>query len=117
MVTTPSERRMVENEKVFRRLNEQVQQGFDQTNALAIEEHQPEYVITLKASDPPLHFYCECSNIKCTDRIRIAPYTYNKIHKRRDHFVVVPGHEVLAIERIVRTTPKFNVIEKLILNS
>lgn len=110
----PSERRLAENEVVFRQLNEQVQKGIEETNQLAVEANQPEYIITYGFDDPPLHFYCECSDENCTKRILINLQEYNEIHKNRNHFTVFPGHEVLRIERLVREEPDFNVVEKII---
>lgn len=112
MTTTPSERRLSENEVVFRQLNQQVQKGIDDMNEMAREENQPEFVSTLTTDNIPLHFYCECSDENCTQRIKISPHEYNNIHKVSDHFTVVPGHQVPTIEHVVRYEKQFVVVEK-----
>lgn len=114
MSQTPSERRLAENEVVFRQLNEQVLKGVKETNRMAVEDGQPEYVISDSPADSPLYFYCECSDENCTKRVKINLYDYNKIHKQRDHFIVARGHEVLAVERLVREEPEYSVVEKFI---
>ncbi len=110
---TPSKRRLAENEVLFRQLNEQIQQGFDETNRLAKEDNQPEYKISHGPDDRPLHFFCECSDENCRQRVLVNHHEYNKIHKRRDHFVIIPGHEHETIEHVVRREKEFYVIEKL----
>ena len=113
MSETPSERRLAENEVIFRQLNEQLQKGFDEMNKLAEEDNQPEYLISHGSQDRPLHFHCECADNKCAERVLVNFHEYNEIHKRRDHFVVIPGHEVEGIERVIRRESEYNVVEKL----
>lgn len=94
-------------------MNEQLQKGFDEMNKLAEEDNQPEYLISHDPQDRPLHFHCECADDKCAKRILVNHHEYNEIHKHRDRFVIVPGHEVESIERIIRREPGYNVVEKL----
>ena len=110
MAKSSSERRLEENEVVFRQLNEQVQKGFDEIHHMAAEEGQPEFA--KGTDDLALYFYCECSDENCTKRIKVSTHEYNNIHKERDHFIAVPGHEVPSIEHVVRKEDGFNVIEK-----
>lgn len=105
-----SKHRLTANEALFRAFNEQVQQSIDATKALAKEENQEALLPDL---DEPLQFYCECSNAKCTKRVPLKPSTYEKIHKIRNHFTIVPGHEIEAIEKIIRKDKIFYVVEKL----
>ncbi len=115
MKESPSQRRLAENEVVFRQLNESLQKGIEETNRLAEEDGQPEYLIIPKANDEPLHFFCECSDETCAKRVKINLQKYIELHKPRNHFVLVPGHEVLAIEKIIaRHEPKYIVVEKLV---
>ena len=37
---------------------------------------------------------------------------YDDIHRRRDRFVVTPGHENVTIERVVKGTDTYLVVEK-----
>lgn len=102
---------MAENEVYFRQHNEQVKKGFDTVKEIAKQDSQVSY---LDEDDAPLHFHCECSDENCRQRLLIKPSEYTKIHERRDHFVVVPGHEVPSVERIIRKGKEFYVIEKLV---
>jgi hypothetical protein len=112
MSLEPSERRLAENEVVFRQLNEQVQKGIDEINKLADDSGQPELRITQEDGETPLYFYCECSDENCTSRLPVGRNKYNQVHQRRDHFIVLPGHEVLSVEKIVEQTPSYCVVEK-----
>jgi hypothetical protein len=112
MKETLSERRLAENEVVFRQLNEQVKKGVEETNKLAIEENQHDMIIDLEDWQTSLQFYCECSDENCTKRVTVDYAEYNKIHEQRDHFIVAPGHEVAKIEQVVRKEDGFVVVKK-----
>lgn len=106
-----SERRMAENEVIFRERNEYIQAAFDEIKRLAQEDDQEHMV---KQDDLPLFFYCECSDEDCKQRISMRLSVYNKIHKDRDHFVIKPGHETNKIECIILQEDDYNVVEKFI---
>ena len=107
-----SERRLVENEKVFRQLNERFLRDVQEVNALAEEHNQPEFAIGPKEIPSPLQFYCECSAIACRERITIDFHDYAEIHKPRNRFIVIAGHEQPAIEKVLRQ-PDYVVVEKI----
>jgi len=65
-----------------------------------------------KHADLPLHFYRECSDEKCEQRIVIKPSDYKKLHKNSSQFIILPRHRVASIERIVREEPDYMVVEK-----
>ena len=100
---------MAENEVVFRQYNERVRQNFDEIVKLAKESGQ-DYLIP--QDDTSLHFYCECSDENCHKRIMLKPSIYNKIHKNRRHFIVLPGHETNVIERVVSQEKTYSIVEK-----
>jgi hypothetical protein len=112
MSETTSERRLAENEAIFRQINEQVQTGYDETNRLAQEDGQPEFMVPVASENTPLQFYCECADEKCTQRFAISPQEYHEIHKNRKRFAVVPGHEVPSVEKVVAKKPTYTVVEK-----
>ena len=112
MSETSSEHRLAENEAIFRQINEQVQAGYDETNRLAEEDHQPEFKISPVNNTTPLQFYCECADENCAKRVTISPRDYHQIHKNRSHFIVVPGHEVRSVEKVILETPDYTVVEK-----
>ncbi|HYH75607.1 MAG TPA: hypothetical protein VD735_06660 [Candidatus Saccharimonadales bacterium] len=109
MAEKASERRLAENEVVFRKYNEQVQEGFDVLNRTALEEGEPLYEY---GQDAPLHFYCECSDENCRTRLLLSLHTYNQTHTKKDTFVIVCGHEVPDVERVIETQPTYCVIQK-----
>lgn len=107
---TPSERRKIENEVVFREYNERIKKGFDELKKIAREDKQEEFV---KEHDIPLSFYCECCDNDCKERIKLTQSFYTDIHKHRDRFIVLCGHESLDIERVLSTHEQYCVVEKL----
>ncbi len=111
-IANSSERRLVENEAVFRELNQKIHKGYKHTNKLAREDNQPDFLVKSTELDKPLYFFCECADEKCVDRIKINMREYNKIHEERDNFVVLPGHNIAAIERIVAERAGYTVVKK-----
>lgn len=109
MTDAPNLRRLIKNEAIFRDYNENIQQGLVELKRMAKETGQEDY---LPDEDPPLHFYCECSNIRCRRRIVLKPKTYDMIHKNRKRFIVVRGHEVGEIEKSVTEKDNYSVVEK-----
>jgi hypothetical protein len=112
MTDTPSERRLAENETVFRNQNEKLKANIQETNRLADEDNQPEYKIPTDQLDSPLSFYCECADEKCTKRVEITLNEYDKIHLSKKRFVILPGHEVPSIERTIKKEDRYSVVEK-----
>jgi hypothetical protein len=109
MSQTPAEKRMTENEVIFRRYNESVKKGLDELKNIATEEnHAAQY----QMEDAPLYFYCECSDENCVERIKLKPSLYNSIHTNRSKFIIVPGHESESIELVTNKMPGYVVVEK-----
>lgn len=106
-----SARRMADNEVVFRKYNESIQHGLTALKQVAKEDNQEDLV---DIDDTPLHFYCECSDENCHQRILLTPDAYEKLHKERDYFIVIPGHETKSIEKTVARTSAFAVVKKMI---
>jgi len=109
-----SERRLVENEAVFRRYNERVQEGLRAANRMAREDGHDDLVTITADGSLPLHFYCECSDENCTRRIVMEPAEYRRIHKNRKRFILLPGHGVDAVERVVERKPDYTIVEKFV---
>jgi hypothetical protein len=101
---------MVENEIVFRQINEAVQQGFDEVKRIAREDGQHH---NLDESDIPLQFYCECSDENCRQRISVRPSRYNAIHANRAKFVILPHHQADTIEHVIDREDGYWVVEKM----
>jgi len=104
-----SERRMIENEVYFRQPNEKVARGFTELKSLAEAENRTELLAVI---DEPVEFYCECSDENCRKRITLCPEEYLEQHRNSSQFIVLPGHNVVEIERIVESHKKYIVVEK-----
>lgn len=109
MSESSSERRLAENEVLFRQYNERVQKGFDDLQKIANEDGQTPH---LHNDDIPLYFYCECSDENCHERIQLKSSRYNEIHQNRRRFIIKCGHETQTIEKIIEKEPNFCIIEK-----
>jgi hypothetical protein len=87
---------MARNEALFREVNERiedVQAGF--------------------SAQERVDFLCECGSDDCTQPISLTLAEYEQIRKNPKHFVVVPGHDVVDVERVVEQTDHYAVVEKL----
>ena len=104
-----SERRMAENEVIFREINKKVQKGYDEINKIASEEGDASMYFD---ENQLLHFYCECSDKNCRERIKVSLKNYNKIHKSKDNFMILRGHNVAKIEDVIVKEPEYWVVKK-----
>jgi hypothetical protein len=109
MSTTPSERRLIKNEITFRNANQSVQKSLVRLQKSAEIEGLK---LENDADDLPLHFYCECSDTKCRQRIVIKPKLYRKLHADEKYFIVLPGHETPKVEKVVKRTKNYLIVEK-----
>jgi hypothetical protein len=96
-----SERRLAENELLFRHSN---------------QKHKNRLQREYPADDDELYidFYCECSNRNCRERISMNVEAYEKAHQDNRHFVALPHHENKAIEDVVKEEASFNVVQKYV---
>ena len=109
MKISPSERRQIENEMIFRRLNEKIGNSLDELDSMHAEEDN----LHLQWNDTVLlNFKCECSDENCDARIPIKLSTYKKVHENRDAFIVKLKHQVNAIERVILSEDAYSVVEK-----
>lgn len=104
-----SERRLIENEMIFRRANERAGDDLDELDARHIEDDSPELIRT---DDFLLHFICECSDEDCNVRIPVRLSVYQKIHENRNAFIIKLKHQVKKIEKVVLTEDDYSVVEK-----
>jgi hypothetical protein len=88
--------RAARNEEIFRGVNERIEEGAEQHGVEA-----------------PLPFHCECGRASCVGTIEIAPPEYERVVQERYRFVLIPGHQDTAIERVVEDRPEFVVVEKV----
>src|SRR5918994_7777738 len=78
------ERRMAQNEALFREVNERV-------DAVA---HQ-------LGPGVPYEYLCECANADCTFRISLSQAEYEAVRAEGTQFVVLPLHYTPEIEELV----------------
>jgi hypothetical protein len=104
-----SERRQIENEMIFRRVNEKIGDGLGSLDAMHIEDNN----IQLMWDDTILlNFKCECSDEECDARIPVKLSVYNKIHENRDAFIIKLKHQVSEIEKVILSEGNYSVVEK-----
>lgn len=109
MSITDAERRQIENEMIFRRINEKVGDDLDALDAMHIEDGN---VDLIRNEDLTLNFKCECSDENCEVRIPMPLSEYQEIHTDRDTFIVMPNHQVDPIEEVVKESSLYNVVKK-----
>jgi hypothetical protein len=106
MVSAFSKRRMEENEAVFREYNETA------IKRLQSAKQEEQKADVKKSDELKLHFYCECADENCQERIALKPSDYQIYHRERDQFIIINGHEVEEIEDILAQTEDFTVVRK-----
>lgn len=94
-----SERRLVENELVFRHHNNK-------------QKNRQRRESSVDDSELYVDFYCECSSRTCHERIPISVEEYEDAHKSNKQFIALPGHADKAIEEVIKAKSGFNVIQK-----
>lgn len=55
---------------------------------------------------------CECANTECAKPILLTLTEYEAVRRIPTHFLVAPGHEDPAIERVVAANERYVVVEK-----
>jgi hypothetical protein len=89
------EDRVAENEATFRRANESLYRRFQELESVDLAP-----------------FLCECGDDRCTRTIRLNLQEYEEVRSQPGRFVIVPGHEILDVERVVEAGERYDVIEK-----
>jgi 23S rRNA A1618 N6-methylase RlmF len=88
------EERIIENEKLFREVNERV----------------ADLQANFSAADP--EWVCECGDETCFEKVIVPTEEYRQIRAHGDWFLIRPGHEKPDVERVVREHDGFVVVEK-----
>ena len=76
-----------------------------------VNEHIAELTAEWRQTDVSL-LICECSDTACSEPIEITPAEYEHVRKDGARFVVVSGHELPEVERVVEHHGRFIVVEK-----
>ena len=85
--------RAAKSESLFREVNERVRE------------------LGTTASDQ-FEFACECAQDDCAVPLSLTPIEYEDVRRFPTRFIVRPGHEIPAVERLVETNERFTVVEK-----
>ena len=109
MSISAAERKQIENEMIFRRINEKVGSDLDMLDKM----HSDDGDHHLMHDDlMPLQFKCECSDENCTVRIPLKLSTYRQIHFDRNAFIVKVNHQVDKIEKVIQKEDGYNIVKK-----
>jgi hypothetical protein len=88
--------RLAQNEDFFREVNENITEAAE-------------------SQIPDLHTYefcCECSDARCTERVKLTLVEFAHIRSEPTWFVVKTNHVVDEIEDVIETGPDHMVVEK-----
>jgi hypothetical protein len=89
------DRRMAQNEVLFREVNERVKD-----------------IAAKLGDDGGYEYFCECANKDCTFRISLSLAEYETIRRDPKQFVVLPEHHTPEIESVVSKSEHFWVVRK-----
>jgi hypothetical protein len=90
------QRRIVENEALYRSINEKIESLNEAFGALA----------------ETMAVICECARLECAEQIELEISMYEHVRADPTHFVVLTGHETLDIETIVEQYEGFTIVRK-----
>jgi hypothetical protein len=91
---TPDAARAAHTESLFRSVNERIAET---------------------AQDAPVDstlFICECRDPDCTQGVHLTLEQYEDVRSEPTHFIVKPGHEDPAVERLVEREYNHDVVDK-----
>ena len=93
------ESRLGKNEALYREVNE---------NIAEVAGH------LFGEGDGPItfRFVCECCSVACVEQVALSLDEYRSVRSEGSWFVVVPGHELPAIERVIERRGEYLVVEK-----
>jgi hypothetical protein len=91
------ERRIGQNEILFRAVNEEIRRLDERFGA---------------AAPGTQWFVCECGQVDCTERIEMTPDEYLRVRADPAMFVAVAGHQEPDVEDVVERTERYVVLKK-----
>jgi hypothetical protein len=89
------DRRMAQNESLFREVNERVHD-----------------VAGTQRDDATYEYLCECSNTDCTFRVTLTRAEYEAVRGKPTQFVVRPDHFLPEIETVVAENDRYAIVVK-----
>jgi hypothetical protein len=89
--TTSRDERISRTEEFFRQVNEAIAEMYDGDG----------------------EFVCECGNPNCSETLELSKDDLRLLHARRDHYVVIPGHQILDVDEVVAEREGSLIVRKL----
>jgi hypothetical protein len=89
-------RRVGLNEAIFRQVNEQIR---DLSRDLGTDQGT-------------MTMICECGHSDCTERLEITASAYERVRSDSRLYVIVGGHEIPDVERVVEQADGYDVVQK-----
>jgi hypothetical protein len=86
--------REAQNQTLFRQVNERIHDVLE----------------SLGDDGKPGEFVCECGRVDCATMIRLTQQEYEAARAGRERFIVVPGHEQPALDRVYARHEGFVVV-------
>ena len=86
--------RRAENEALFRTANENIERS---------AEREQRWATT---------FICECGRQSCLETVEVPHETYRRVRAAPDQFLLLPGHENDADEKIVKQGDGYVIVDK-----
>ena len=86
---------MAKTESLFRDVNERIASAADQFGSEEAE------------------FVCECADPTCVERVEVPLEVYQGVRAEPTTFIFANGHEDKAIETVLQTRRRYQVVEKV----
>ena len=93
-----SKQRAAENQSMYRSINERIRELNEVFDEIASTRSE---------------WICECADPGCMTHVEATLYEYEGIRANGRTFLVVPGHVINEVERVVDTNARFTIVEKL----
>src|SRR3954470_12672789 len=84
--------RAAKNQSLFREVNERIEE--------------------LRPHDMLIEFACECIDTDCAASLLLSDEEYEQVRQFPTHFIILPGHELDDVERIVEQNERYAIVEK-----
>ena len=95
MEPTPREKRLAENEALFRAANERMADWEERHSRSATEL-----------------YFCECADPDCRVKVALTKAEYEDVRSDSRHFFVAPGHEIPDVEEVIEHHDEWLKVEK-----
>ena len=89
------DKRVAETEALFREVNERIAES------------------ALRFESPELEVVCECADADCVERLPTTVDEYEQVRDDGARFLVAPGHEDEAFEKVVRRRSAYRIVQKV----